>query len=64
MFVQISRSLFSLDALEPANVIIIAFAAIRTRKTRRFDLLPLVKNIAFLHGDIISFRAMTNRADI
>lgn len=39
-----------LGPLEPANIVIGPLAAMRARKARLFDLLPLIKYIAFVHS--------------
>lgn len=48
-FVQAAWLLPLFYAFHPANVVFIAFLAVRARKTRPFRLLLFVENIAFVH---------------
>jgi hypothetical protein len=53
MLVEIAGRIALLHTLEPPDVVVISFAAERTRIIRRLDLLPLVKNISLVHMQII-----------
>ena len=53
MLVEISRSVALFHTLQPPDVIVVSFTAERARIIRRLDLLPLVKNIALVHMQII-----------